>query len=157
MPYELMSTVHALNIAEQQYATAAEIEFTHFTSCIGVITKQGKSLTAIHLVITARDGTVFDDIAIAKVLSILPGAYEKVTIAGHNSWWLAPQKMKSDTMMPDEDANKLADEYKKLIMNIEEQHGGDGWEVDYEDQPEDRPDTRCHATIDGEDIKINWV
>jgi hypothetical protein len=45
MPYKLSQAADPQAIAEREYASAPEIQFTEFTSCIGVIAKEdsGKS------------------------------------------------------------------------------------------------------------------
>lgn len=91
MPYTLSRAGNPLSIKEQEYASAAEIKFTAFTSCIGVIAKKGGTLTAVHLVMKARDDSIFDTAAATEVLKLLPNAPDAVTIFGCISLWENPQ------------------------------------------------------------------
>jgi len=50
MTYNFIKAKNPNNIKEQQFATANEIKFSTFTSCVGVIAKKGDLLTGVHLV-----------------------------------------------------------------------------------------------------------
>jgi hypothetical protein len=91
MAYTLSEASNRLSIKEQEYASAAEIKFTMFTSCIGVIAKKGGTLTAVHLVMKSRDDSLFDSTAAANVLALLPKSPDAVTIFGCCSLWENPQ------------------------------------------------------------------
>lgn len=91
MPYKLREASNGLSIKEQEYASAAEIKFTMFTSCIGVIAKKDSSLTAVHLVMKADDDSIFDANAAVNVLALLPKSPDAVTIFGCCSLWENPQ------------------------------------------------------------------
>ena len=61
MPYELFPANDELKIAEQEYASGPKIKFTAFTSCIGVIAKEGATLTGVHLVMVDRKDKYFGE------------------------------------------------------------------------------------------------
>ena len=92
MPYTIIKATDPLNIKEQEYASAKkEIMFTGFTSCIGVIAKEGATLTAVHLVMVAKDGSIFDGEVATDVLELLPKKPDAVTIFGCISLWENPE------------------------------------------------------------------
>jgi hypothetical protein len=91
MPYTLQPAANAMAIAEQQYATAEEIRFTAFTSCIGIIGRQGPNLTGVHLVMRASDDSPFDTPAVLAVLARLTAHFETVWIIGCTDLWENPQ------------------------------------------------------------------
>ena len=76
-----------MKIKEQQFATAAEIMFTKFTSCIGVIAKKGDMLTGIHLVMIADDFSEFDSTAAIAALKLLPERPDYFYVIGHVNMW----------------------------------------------------------------------
>jgi hypothetical protein len=91
MPYNFEPAANVLDIRERQHATAAQIQFSAFTSCIGVIAKNGPMLTAVHLVMVAPDGTRFNRVTATRVIhEILPDQYECVKIIGCIAWWTNP-------------------------------------------------------------------
>ncbi len=77
-------------IAEQEYATAGTIQFTAFTSCIGIISRSGTQITGIHLVIKSADDTLFNDAVIPVITGIL-GNYDQVWVIGRTGLWENPQ------------------------------------------------------------------
>jgi hypothetical protein len=87
MPYQLKEGKDPLNIAEQEYASGKKLKFTKFTSCIGVVAKKGPTLTAVHLVMVAKDESVFDPNDAVKVLELLPPAPDAVAIVGCIDLW----------------------------------------------------------------------
>ena len=91
MAYTLSEATNRLSIKEQEYASAAEIKFTMFTSCIGVIAKKGDALTGVHLVMKAKDDSIFDSTTAVNVLALLPKSPDAVTIFGCCSLWENPQ------------------------------------------------------------------
>jgi hypothetical protein len=92
VPYIISKATDPLKIKEQEYASAEkEIMFTGFTSCIGVIAKEGATLTAVHLVMVANDGSIFDVNAAINVLNLLPEKPDAVTIFGCISLWDNPE------------------------------------------------------------------
>ena len=90
MPYIIRETTNPLQIKEQEFASAKEIKFTPFTSCIGVIAKKGAKLTAVHLVMVADDGSYFNRNAATTVLDNLPEEPDVVTIIGCIDLWVSP-------------------------------------------------------------------
>ena len=90
MPYTISKATDPLKINEQEYASATKIKFTAFTSCVGVIAKIGATLTAVHLVMVANDGSIFDVEDSTKVLELLK-APNAVTIFGCISLWENPK------------------------------------------------------------------
>jgi len=91
MAYTISQVTDPLNIEEREYAAGPKIMFTAFTSCIGVIAKKDATLTAVHLVMVANDGSIFDVNAATKVLDLLPKKPDAVTIFGCISLWENPK------------------------------------------------------------------
>ncbi|HYY27505.1 MAG TPA: hypothetical protein VE860_06165 [Chthoniobacterales bacterium] len=87
VPYKLSKASNALAIAEREYASDATIRFTAFTSCIGVIAKDGNKLTAVHLVAVTGKDHACNANDIAKVLGRLPKKPDAVTIVGCIDVW----------------------------------------------------------------------
>jgi hypothetical protein len=90
MAYTFSAAADATKIKEQEYASAAAIKFTKFTSCIGVIAKKGGTLTAVHLVMKASDDTLFDAGAATAAIALIPAKPDAVTIFGCISLWENP-------------------------------------------------------------------
>ena len=91
MPYTITEAADPLNIREAEFASATEIKFTTFTSCIGVIAKKGATLTAVHLVMLDKHDIKFTATDVSTVVDVLPGAPDAVTIIGHISLWEIPK------------------------------------------------------------------
>jgi hypothetical protein len=89
VPYTISKATDPLNINEQEYASGPKIKFTAFTSCIGVIAKEGGTLTAVHLVMIGRDGEPFgaDAKDVPLVISKLPKSADAITIFGCIDFW----------------------------------------------------------------------
>ncbi|MBT2750199.1 MULTISPECIES: hypothetical protein [unclassified Lysobacter] len=103
MPYTLTPAGNALAIAECQWAAAANvpsvggdtqptIQFTGFSSCIGIAARNnnGTDVIGIHLAIDAADGTRFGVGDVATVTSVLQGwNYDPLTVfvIGQISTW----------------------------------------------------------------------
>ncbi|MGB0523419.1 MAG: hypothetical protein ACPGJS_10695 [Flammeovirgaceae bacterium] len=104
MPYNLSQGGNAMAIAEQEYATAGEIKFTAFTSCIGIISRDKTKITGIHLVIIGKDKTPFNDNVIPEIVRIL-GSYDQVWVIGSTGIWENP-------------ANGVSAAYEKLIKAL---------------------------------------
>ena len=90
MPYSVTPAKDAGSIKEQEYASAKQITFTKFTSCIGVIAKKADTLTAVHLVMVDPNGVRFDTTAAATVIGILPKDPDAVTVFGCIDSWENP-------------------------------------------------------------------
>jgi hypothetical protein len=75
-------------IAEQQYGTAATVQFTQFTSCIGLLGYNGGQVTGVHLVMVSNDDTVFDNQAADLAVQAL-GVYTSVVVIGETDLWEA--------------------------------------------------------------------
>jgi hypothetical protein len=90
VPYELIKGTDPLPLKEREYASAAEIKFTQFTSCIGVISRKGPTLSAVHLVIISGDIFGSDAIDVPTVLGQLPEPRDAVTIVGCIDVWQNP-------------------------------------------------------------------
>jgi hypothetical protein len=108
-PYKLTETKNPLAIKEREYASAAVIQFTDFTSCIGVIAKEGSTLTAVHLVAASGEKRVhvFNTIDAVNVTGRLPKDPDAVTIVGYIDIW-----------RNDEDNGKLAAAFQKLTSSF---------------------------------------
>jgi hypothetical protein len=103
MPYTLTPAGNALAIAECQWAAAANvaaqngdtlptIQFTGFSSCIGIAARNnnGTDVIGIHLAIDAADGTRFGVGDIPTVMNVLQTwNYDPMTlfVVGQISTW----------------------------------------------------------------------
>ncbi|MBV8173758.1 MAG: hypothetical protein JO151_04230 [Verrucomicrobia bacterium] len=89
MPYELIKGTDPLKIQEQEYASGPKIMFTAFTSCVGVIAKEGGTLTGVHLVMVDKNDEYFgaDARDVPLVISKLPKSADKITIFGWLEDW----------------------------------------------------------------------
>jgi hypothetical protein len=93
MPYTIKKTSNPLGIEERECASGPVIQFTTFTSCIGVIAKKGGALTAVHLSVLDEHGNIFGESAedVDNVLnSVLPQQPQKadaVTVFGCIDYW----------------------------------------------------------------------
>jgi len=87
VPYTITEAADPLNIREAEFASATEIKFTTFTSCIGVIAKKGATLTAVHLVMLDKHDIKFTATDVSTVVDVLPGAPDAVTIMGCIDLW----------------------------------------------------------------------
>jgi hypothetical protein len=103
MPYTLTPAGNALAIAERQWAAAANvasvgddtqptIQFTGFSSCIGIAARNndGTDVIGIHLAIYAADGTQFGVGDVATVINVLQAwDYDALTtmVIGQISAW----------------------------------------------------------------------
>ncbi|ALN89032.1 hypothetical protein [Lysobacter gummosus] len=103
MPYTLTPAGNALAIAERQWAAAANvasagddtqptIQFTGFSSCIGIAARNndGTDVIGIHLAIDAADGTRFSGGDVATVINVLQAwDYDPLTtmVIGQISTW----------------------------------------------------------------------
>ena len=87
MAYVLNAAGNPMAIAERETAVAANIQFTTFTTCCGVVVLQGGMLTAVHLAMRAADNGLFDIVAAGTVLAALPGGYTRSMMIGHLGMW----------------------------------------------------------------------
>lgn len=88
MAYNFAQAANRLAIAEQQYAGGADIRFTRFTSCIGLVARNNNNLTAVHLVMFSSDDSQFDNNAAQAAVNLL-GAYQEVVVVGQTGMWNA--------------------------------------------------------------------
>jgi hypothetical protein len=86
MPYNFAAAGNVLQIAEQQYGTAGTVRFTGFTSCIGLLARNGGNVTGVHLVMVAADNTPFDNAAANAAVGLL-GGYGAVAVIGQTGMW----------------------------------------------------------------------
>jgi hypothetical protein len=86
MAYIFSQAGNALGIAEQEYAAAAEVRFSTFTSCIGLVARAEGELTGVHLVMLSNDGSVFDNAAADAAVNLL-GNYQQVVVIGQAGMW----------------------------------------------------------------------
>lgn len=78
---------NALWLAEKKYATAEIIEFSKFTSCIGVVGRKGKELTGMHLVLPPEDTTEAEIMSVLKQINgILEGSQEVIIVGCSGIW-----------------------------------------------------------------------
>jgi precorrin-3B methylase len=71
--YHLTQTAAPLTIQEAEYAIAPTVQFTQFTSCIGILSKiRGQdNLIGIHLVIHDQQDNKFNIVTAAQVRELL--------------------------------------------------------------------------------------
>ena len=136
MPYTISKTTNPLKINEQEYASGSEIKFTAFTSCIGVIAKKGTELTAVHLVIVAKDGSIFCANDVPAVVNLLPKTPDAVTIFGCIDVWNNPANGK-----------ELHEAFQKLTAELK---------TSKKYQQHEKDLGTYGAKIDGDDIKITF-
>lgn len=86
MPYTLQPAQNVMKIEEQQFGSGQEIRFTKFTSCIGVIAREGNKVTGVHLVIISKDDTPFNNDAAQLTINTL-GKYTQVVVIGQIDFW----------------------------------------------------------------------
>ncbi|KZB55546.1 hypothetical protein AUP42_03200 [Thalassospira lucentensis] len=67
MPYVFSQAANPLAIAECEYASAAEIRFSTFTSCIGIVGIRNGEVFGIHLPLAVDDFVTNADIDAALV------------------------------------------------------------------------------------------
>ena len=88
MSYNFTQAGNVMNIEEQQYGSAGEIRFSKFTSCIGLIARNGNNVTGVHLVMVSSDDTYFDNAAADAAIRLL-GNYQQVVVIGYTATWAA--------------------------------------------------------------------
>ncbi|PLY42111.1 hypothetical protein CSZ94_12080 [Janthinobacterium sp. ROICE36] len=86
MSYVFTHAANALSIAEQQYATAGTVRFSAFTSCIGLLARNGTNVTGVHLVMFSNTDSPFDNAAAEAAIALL-GAYQQVVVIGQTGMW----------------------------------------------------------------------
>ncbi|HET7230835.1 MAG TPA: hypothetical protein VFJ16_12575 [Longimicrobium sp.] len=94
MPYVLNQAANVMAIAECEWGTAGTIQFTQFTSCIGVLAKVAgaNNVTGIHLVLIDGNGNSFSAADVPTVTGVLAAqGYDNTTctIIGQISAWQA--------------------------------------------------------------------
>ncbi|WP_114392041.1 hypothetical protein [Oleisolibacter albus] len=90
MPYILTPAQDTMAIAEREFGTSSpQVQFTLFTSCIGVLSLRNGAVTGVHLSITAEDGTLFDDAAANQVAQII-GQWDQIKVIGRIDYWENP-------------------------------------------------------------------
>lgn len=104
MAYTLTQASNPMSIGEQQYGSGGSIQFTKFTSCIGVIAKvkNKKEVIGIHLVMIDEDGNKFSTGDVSTVTGVLNGAsYDpnQVVLIGAISYWTESNKAAYDALV----------------------------------------------------------
>lgn len=94
MPYHIVQAPDVLAIPEEQFGVAQTIQFTKFTSCIGVLAKVkgANQVIGIHLVMVGLDGS-FNDGGVNAVMAVLnANNYDPTTaiILGQIAYWQTP-------------------------------------------------------------------
>jgi hypothetical protein len=88
MPYTIdpIAFPNALAIPERRWASAQQIQFTPFTSCIGLIGINGPNLTALHLGLV--DGAFgFDNAAADQAAAIMAPCAAGIFVIGETAYW----------------------------------------------------------------------
>jgi len=93
MAYKLLPAGNALAIAEREFATAAVLGFTAFTSCIGVVVLDNNTLTGVHLSMTGGGAvaTPFNKMGVAQVIGLVGDTYTRAVVFGCVNFWKNPQ------------------------------------------------------------------
>jgi hypothetical protein len=86
MPYTFTPGGNPAAIAEQDYAAAASVTFTRFTSCIGLLARNGTKVTGVHLVMFSNTDTPFDNAAANAAVHLL-GNYSSIVVIGQVGMW----------------------------------------------------------------------
>jgi hypothetical protein len=86
MSYNFTQAANVMSIAEQEYGDAAEIRFSTFTSCIGLIARNAGNVTGVHLVMFSNTDSPFDNAAANAAIALL-GAYTHVVVIGQTEMW----------------------------------------------------------------------
>ncbi|MBP2294993.1 hypothetical protein [Azospirillum rugosum] len=89
MPYTIQATNAVMAISEREYGTAQRIQFTQFTSCIGVLGVVNGEARGVHLSISDQNQDLFDAQAVEQVVALFPGA-EQIKIIGQIALWTNP-------------------------------------------------------------------
>jgi len=85
--YDFTLAKDTMKIAEQEYGTDAEVRFTIFTSCIGLLARKENNVTGVHLVMFSDTGNVFDNEAAEAAAACLPVGYTSVVVIGQVNMW----------------------------------------------------------------------
>lgn len=92
MPYSLSPARNAMAIAECEFSAAQTIQFTPFSSCIGVLARVQNQLhvVGIHLVLVDAQGNHFSANDVQTVVQTLTAAnydLNNVLIIGQIAYW----------------------------------------------------------------------
>ncbi|KUI98904.1 hypothetical protein [Vibrio sp. MEBiC08052] len=120
MSYTLTETSDVMKIKEQEYSSAGKVQFTAFTSCIGILAKKKdkSEVIGIHLVMMSKDEEWFDKTAAQTVKNCLTTEnYDSsdVLLIGCLSLWESDDRTKAGYA-----------ELKKLIQPTHEYQLADG-------------------------------
>lgn len=90
MPYTFSPAPDPMAVAEQAYSKDPTIQFTPFTSCIGLLANykdiNRNDVTAVHLVIVSDDATTFNEEAAKNAVALLED-YDQVVVIGATDIW----------------------------------------------------------------------
>ncbi|MEM7157055.1 MAG: hypothetical protein AAF799_29655 [Myxococcota bacterium] len=84
MSFELSQTLITNYIEELEWGTAAQVAFSRFDSCMGLLGRRGNNVTGVHLVMAAD--RFFDDQAAALAASVVLDCNEVAVIGNVNTW-----------------------------------------------------------------------
>ena len=92
MPYTLNQAANSMAIAEREWGVGQTIQFTHFTSCIGVLAKvKGQNeVIGVHLVLIDNQSNPFTAEVVTLINSVLTSRnYDPATviIIGQIAYW----------------------------------------------------------------------
>jgi hypothetical protein len=92
MPYVLAQAANNMAIAECEWGNAGTIQFTRFTSCLGVLAKVAgaNNVIGIHLVMVDGNGNTFSAADVPTVTAVLAAqGYDNTTcmIIGQIAYW----------------------------------------------------------------------
>lgn len=92
MPYVLAQAANNMAIAECEWGNAGTIQFTRFTSCVGVLAKVAgaDNVIGIHLVMVDANGNTFGAADVPLVTQVLTAqGYDNTTcmIIGQIAYW----------------------------------------------------------------------
>lgn len=129
----LKAAADVMAIAEREVGSGdGEIQFTGFSSCIGVVVRENNKVRGVHLAVVKPDGTPFSKEDAVKVLASL-GTYTEAFIFGQIGVWTNPENLVSDAYEILEDGVKSNISEGGLYNYYELGQGVYGAEIDPDD------------------------
>ena len=86
MPYNFNAAENSMIIEEMQYGTGERIQFSPFSSCLGVVGRNGTTVKGVHLVAVDAQGTEFNNEIATAVKDLLTGCDEWIFMGFVNDW-----------------------------------------------------------------------
>ncbi|GGA24122.1 hypothetical protein [Okeania sp. KiyG1] len=103
MAYNFRQAENAMIIKEMEYGTGERIQFSPFSSCLGVVGRTGTNVTGIHLVEYDREGVRFNEEMATAVKTKLNGCAEWIFMGFVDDWLrIFPNEMKIIESIPNQ-------------------------------------------------------